>query len=103
MRALIARLKAVLTPARGPVTPLPEPAVAALEQRVAALEQLSEAAVEREMKWQEMNAQLRRFLGRLDAHAGRAEQQQQNGSARGLHARSDVIAAKFPHGLPSKE
>lgn len=74
--------------------------VEALAQRVAALELALEADVDRELKWQEQQVQLRRFLGRLDAHAGRAKGETVNGRG---GARADVIAAKYPHGLPPKE
>jgi len=73
-----------------------------LEARVVELERLNDGAVERELKWAEMNAQLRRFLGRLDAHAARAQPEAVTNGARG-GPRPDVLAVKFPHGLPTKE
>lgn len=100
---LIARLRRFLGLA-GPW----EPQLAALAQQVAQLETrllpLEEAhadAIERELKWSEMNAQLRRYLGRLDAHAGyQRSKEEANGAEHRLVPRSDVLAAKFPHGLP---
>lgn len=98
---LVARLRHFLG-LPGPGEPPPGP-LAELAARVAELEKRAELEVERDLKWADMNAQLRRYLGRLDAHAGRERQADTNGTARGLHARADVIAAKFPHGLPPKE
>lgn len=105
---LIARLRAFLAPSDHLVAPLVA-RVAELERQVARLVELEDAAVERELRWTEMNAQLRRYLGRLDAHAGRAGRDQDetptNAHAGRAHLvpRSDVIAAKFPNGLPAKE
>ena len=93
---LFARLRHVLTLALGGIAPL-EKRVAALEAR---LEELDAIATDREIRWAEMNAQLRRYLGRLDAHAGRVKEDR-NGGPHG--ARADVIAAKYPGGLPTKE
>ena len=94
--------------ASGPLRP-PPPAdhapeailerIRSLEASVARIDELAEDWTERELKWAEMNAQLRRFLGRLDAHAGHAaraaEETQQI-------YRPDVIAAKYPNGVPTK-
>jgi len=97
---LIARLRAFLWPARYQVAPLLA-RLEAVERRLVPLEEAHEAEVERDLKWAEMNAQLRRYLGRLDAHAGK--QREREGGQNGGGARADVIAAKFPHGLPTKE
>lgn len=98
---LIARLRAFLDPVDHLYPPLAD-RVTELERRIIPLEEASQAETEREIRWAELNAQLRRYLGRLDAHAGRARQEEgENGSRATL--RPDVIAAKFPHGLPTKE
>lgn len=74
--------------------------LAALEATVTELLELRDGLVERELKWAEMNAQLRRYLGRLDAHAGHAARRDDdNPRAAQLSA---VLAAKFPNGVPSK-
>ncbi len=100
------RLRAVLGLPGPQWPPLVELAqrVTELEGRLVPLEEALAESVEREVRWQEMNAQLRRYLGRLDAHAGRARQDEAPAAnGRQLHPRADVIAAKFPHGLPTKE
>lgn len=97
---LFARLARYFLPPDPRIAPL-EAAVADLTARLIPLEEAHAEAVEREIKWAEMNAQLRRYLGRLDAHAGRARDEEPAGRNGG--ARADVIAAKFPHGLPTKE
>lgn len=93
---LIARLRAFLRPDGHLLAPLAT-RVAALEERLSELDQVQ---TERELRWAEMNAQLRRYLGRLDAHAGhdRSKASSSNG-----YTRPDVIAAKYPGGLPTKE
>lgn len=97
---LIARLRAFLRPSDTQVAPLLA-RLEALEARLLPLEEAQAEAVERELKWAEMNAQLRRYLGRLDAHAGHDRAKDPTNGRGG--ARADVIAAKFPHGLPPKE
>ena len=100
MKRLGAFLRHVLGLVDPRVTPLLAE-VADLRSRLIPLEEAHEAEVERDLKWAEMNAQLRRYLGRLDAHAGRQPREQENGH--GPRARADVIAAKYPGGLPTKE
>jgi hypothetical protein len=71
-------LKALRAFLRGDqATPKGGDALAALDRRVAALEaavsdvtEAVEAEAERAARWADMSTQLRRFLGRLDAHAG---------------------------------
>lgn len=74
--------------------------VSALEERIA---ELDAVATDREIRWAEMNAQLRRYLGRLDAHAARSSSSSANGHELRGGPRPDVIAAKYPGGLPTKE
>jgi hypothetical protein len=95
---LFARLRAFLRPDGHLLAPLAA-RVLALEAR---LSELDEVQTHRELQWAEMNAQLRRYLGRLDAHAGRDRERSSSSSPNGVH-RPDVIAAKFPGGLPTKE
>lgn len=82
----------------GPWEPLAEK-VAELERRLAPLEEAHADAVERELRWAEMNAQLRRYLGRLDAHAGHQRTKDEATSSH-LVPRPDVLAAKYPNGVP---
>lgn len=96
---LIARLRRLFGLA-GPRQPPLADRVAQLESRV---QELADSETERELRWTELNVQLRRYLGRLDAHAGHEQRRQlENGHVRG-GARPDVLAAKYPHGVPGRE
>lgn len=96
--ALLRRFLGLSGPWEPPFRELAEK-VAELDRRLAPLEEAHADQIERDLKWAEMNAQLRRYLGRLDAHAGHQRTKEEaNGSH--LVPRPDVLAAKFPHGLP---
>lgn len=101
LNALIARLRRFLGLPDHLVAPLTA-RVSELESRVAVLMEDHDSALERDLRWNELNAQLRRYLGRLDAHAQHSREREEAGR-NGLHARADVIAMKYPGGLPTKE
>lgn len=77
-------------------------ALAALDRRVAALEaaqadclEVVQLESERAARWADMNAQLRRFLGRLDAHAQKDRQAENGGQdPKQLAA---ILRSKYPH------
>ena len=77
---LLNRLKALLRPdplpTHGEIAPNTLKGILerldSLERDMAELDEQREQATDRELRWAEMNAQLRRYLGRLDAHAKRA-------------------------------
>lgn len=108
LRTLIARWKAVRALVKGEMPPRVADVldgllarIRTLEAAVEELEQTNALATEREVRWVEMNAQLRRYLGRLDAHAGIEKRKEEESNHGG--ARSDVLAAKYPKGLPTRE
>jgi hypothetical protein len=110
MGALFARLRRYFSPRQGQLPPILEERLQAILGRLSSLERSSadleaaaELEVQREMKWQEMNAQLRRYLGRLDAHAGHQRQREQLEELDPKGARADVIAAKYPNGVHRSE
>lgn len=78
-------------------------ALAALDRRVAALEasvadclEVVELESERAARWADMNAQLRRFLGRLDAHAQK-DRQAENGHGPDPKQLAAILRSKYPH------
>ena len=81
--------------------------LAALDRRVEALEaaqsDLQEAVqheAERAARWADMSQQLRRFLGRLDAHAGKEREREAESNGGAKHDPKQLAAllrTKFPH------
>lgn len=97
---MLERLRALLRPDRPPAGY--GEALAALDRRVEALEASSaesaevvQLEAERAARWADMSQQLRRFLGRLDAHAGK-EREAENGG-RDPKQLAQILRSKFPH------
>jgi hypothetical protein len=111
MAALFARLRDYFSPPKRQLPPTTEDRLQgilgrlnSLERSMADVEATNELAVQREMRWQEMNGQLRRYLGRLDAHAGHEQRREVEQQLPGhLGPRADVIAAKYPNGVQPRE
>lgn len=91
-----------------PVPPTRDPAVDELLARCTSIElhlesllKTEEQACARELAWSDMNAQLRRFLGRLDAHAGQDRRRAEEENPRAAQL-SEVLRLKFPNGVPTR-
>jgi len=98
---MLKRLRALLRPDRPPAGY--GEALAALDRRVAVLEaaqsdcaEVVQLEAERAARWADMNQQLRRFLGRLDAHAGKERAAEENGG-RDPKQLAAILRTKFPH------
>jgi hypothetical protein len=89
------------------MTPLRD-ACAALDRRLEAVEgqladclEIVQLEAERATRWADMNAQLRRFLGRLDAHAGQQRRRdEEEGDANGHRDPKQLAAilrSKYPN------
>jgi hypothetical protein len=97
---MLDRLRAFLRPDRPPAGY--GEALAALDRRVSALEaaqadcaEVVQLEAERAARWADMSAQLRRFLGRLDAHAGK-DREPENGT-RDPKQLAAILRTKFPN------
>lgn len=95
-------LRRLLSALLGREPPLARELVA-LDRRVAVLEASTAdfrdavtAEAERAARWVDMQAQLRRFLGRLDAHAGKDREQEANGH-RDPKQLAAILRTKFPN------
>lgn len=98
---MLERLRALLSHERPPSGY--REALAALDRRVAALEaaqsdclEVVQLEAERAARWADMSQQLRRFLGRLDAHAKKDREEPENG-ARDPKQLAAILRSKYPH------
>lgn len=108
MKRLRNALNALLGRERPPVGELValETAFELLERRLTALEaaqadcmEVVQLEAERAARWADMTNQLRRFLGRLDAHAGKERQQEEesNGTKRDPKQLAAILRSKYPN------
>lgn len=80
-------------------------ALAALDRRVAAVEaqladclEVVQLEAERAARWADMNQQLRRFLGRLDAHAGKDREREEDlNGGRDPKQLAAILRSKYPN------